>query len=367
MKKIFNRERVDNLTHSVSLGHSCVGHSCLARLDKLALVIDLHSRRQNKKLVECLFGLQSSSKYTVKCRPAGREECGGLYRSVVEIRLANKVANHPLMLVIHFAPTGKDRGVVRMELSPQHYAAAEITDLFIWLGRERRLGEYLYKGLRGAWVTTIHYALDVIGLKLHDYLISLSKVHDGKFNDLHGEQEGLRLGSTTLVLSAYEKANAPTLSDKKRYATAQIVLKKHQFEDFLRMELRLSPGKQELMLRNLSRLDNLVSRLAFYDRKLLQDGRLDPDFVQRLEHMPVPKARATFLPADILNGKAVSPSKKAAKKRVDKVMKEYRVELIDANAVWAYLPYVLKKLGILAQPKYWERDHRRKWLESRKK
>ncbi|MCL6358132.1 hypothetical protein EXT68_22180 [Pectobacterium parmentieri] len=363
MKKIFNRKRVDNLTHSVSLGHSCVGHSCLARLDKLALVIDLHSRRQNKKLVKRLFGLQSGSSYMVKCRPAGSEECGGLYRSVVEIRLANKVADHPLMLVIHFAPTGKDRGVVRMELSPQRYAAAEITDLFIWLGRKGRLGKYLYKGLRGAWVTTIHYALDVIELKLHDYLISLSKVHDGKFNDLHGEQEGLRLGSTTLVLSAYEKANAA----EERFATEQVELDEHQFEGFLRLELRLSPGKRKLMLGKLSQLDNLVSRLAFYDRKLLQDCRLDPDFVRRLEHMPVPKARATFSPADTLKGRAVSPSKKAAKKRVDKVMKEYRVELFDANTVWSHLPQVLEKLGILDQPQYWEFKQRLKWLESRKK
>ncbi|QWT40911.1 hypothetical protein [Dickeya dadantii] len=367
MKKILNRERVDNLTHSVSLGHSCVGHSCLARLDKLALVIDLHSRRQNKKLVKRLFGLQSGSHYMVKCRPAGSEECGGLYRSVVEIRLASKVAKHPLILAIHFAPTGKDRGVVRMELSPQHYAAAEITDLFIWLGRKGRLGKYLYKGLRGAWVTTIHYALDVMELKLHDYLISISKVHDGKFNDLHGEQEGLRLGSTALVLSAYEKVNAPTLSVEERCATAQLELNEHQFEGFLRLELRLSPGKQKLMLGNLSQLDNLVSRLAFYDRKLLQDCRLDPDFVQRLERVPVPKARATFLPADTLNGKAVSPSKKAAKKRVDKVMKEYRVELFEAKAVWSHLPQVLEKLGILDQPQYWEFKHRLKWLESRKK
>lgn len=48
-------------------------------------------------------------------------------------------------------------------------------------------------------------------------------------------------------------------------------------------------------------------------------------------------------------------------------MKEYRVALFDAEAIWDQLPPVLAKLGILAQPQYWGYGNRQKWLESREK
>lgn len=366
MKNMYDSKRVDSLKNAVRLMRNSTGNLCYAHIDKMSWVTDLGSV-QNKVLIERLNDLKSGSGYLIKCRPAGKKECDGLYRSVVEIRLADNGTAYPVLMMIYFSPTSKIRGVMRMEFSPQHYTPEQISGLFLWLGRKGRLGKYLYRGLRKAWVTTIHYALDVVGMKFHDYLIGLSKVHGGEYHDMNGPEEGLRLGSSTLVASAYAKVNAPSLSVEERYAAALLTLEESQLEHFLRLELRFSPGKQKLMLRNLSHMTNLVSRLAFWHRDMLEDKGLDPDFVRLLGEMPIPAARAKFKPANKLNGKAVSTTKQAAKKRVDKRMKKYRVPLFDAEAIWDRLPLVLDTLGILSQPQHWELKHRQKWLKSRGK
>ena len=133
-----NRERVDNLSGSVYLGRNTDGNRCYGRIDKLAWVMDLSDDSENAVLSGRLAGLRAGGNYIVRCRPAGKGECSGLYRSVVEIRLKSKSSHHPLMLVIYFAPTNTVRGSVRMEMSPQHYSAEQITGLFIWLGRKGR-------------------------------------------------------------------------------------------------------------------------------------------------------------------------------------------------------------------------------------
>ncbi len=368
MTQQFNRERVTSLLGKHPLNMNSAGQPMYGGLDKLACVTDMHGWKKNLELKQRLLGLVSSGDYLIKVRPAGRDECGGHYRWVVEIRLKAKSRKHPILLAIHFDPTSSQRGFQRMELSPQHYSAKQITDLFVWLGRKGRIGKYLYRGLRNAWITTIHYALDMVGMKLHDYLIRLVGARSGDFNDLHGEQEGLRLGSTTIVASIYEKADAPGVATERRYEQAVLLLDEQQFRRFLRLELRLSPGKKKLMLNNLLSMENLVSKLAFYDRNALVDSELEPDFSRLLrEYVPYPVARADYQPSATLNGKQVSSAKKAADKRVDKLMERYRVELFDSEAVWAMLPLVLEKLGILAQPQYWQFEHRQKWLQLRRK
>ncbi|HCB24575.1 MAG TPA: hypothetical protein DEP74_07210, partial [Citrobacter freundii] len=92
---------------------------------------------------------------------------------------------------------------------------------------------------------------------------------------------------------------------------------------------------------------------------------LDPDFAQRLALRSVPRARATFEPARSLNSRLASTTPKAARKRVDRVMVNYRVTLFDSAVIWDQLPAILAKLGLLAQPQYWIYRNRVKWLESR--
>ncbi|WP_444878360.1 hypothetical protein [Citrobacter koseri] len=224
MTQQFNRKRVTSLRDKTSLGVNGAGQSTHGSIDKIAWVTDMHVQEENQILRQRLFSLASGGRYLIKVRPAGKYECGGHYRWVVEIRLKAKSRKHPILLAIHFAPTSSQRGFQRMELSPQHYSAKQITDLFVWLGRKGRIGKYLYRGLRNAWITTIHYALDVVGMKIHDYLIRLVGARSGDFNDLHGEQEGLRLGSTTIVASIYEKADAPGVATERRYEQAVLLL-----------------------------------------------------------------------------------------------------------------------------------------------
>jgi hypothetical protein len=69
----------------------------------------------------------------------------------------------------------------------------------------------------------------------------------------------------------------------------------------------------------------------------------------------------------VLNGKVVSPTRKAALKRVTNVMKKHRVMLFDAEVIWQKLPLVIQKLGILDQPQYWSYRNRIKWLKKRDK
>ncbi|WKZ93958.1 hypothetical protein P0E69_08825 [Chimaeribacter arupi] len=368
MKQQVNRERVTSLTDKFPLGVNDAGQSLYGGIDKLACVTDMHDWQENQKLRQRLLGLVSDGLYLVKIRRVGKDEGGGHYRKVVEIRLKEKSTKHPVLLVIYFDPTNSKRGFQRTEISPQHYSSEQITNLFVWLGKRGRIGKYLYWGLRNAWITTIHYALDVVGMKLHDYLIGLASVQRGKFNDLHGEQEGLRLGSTTVVASVYEKVDAPEISTQKRYEQTVFVLDERQFRRFLRLELRLSPGKQKLMLNNLRNMENLIAKLAFYHREALADPKLEPNFARLLrEYVPYPVARAKYKPSETINGKQVSSTKKAADKRVDKLMARYRIQLFESETIWAMLPLVLDKLGILAQPQYWQYDLRLKWLQSRQK
>jgi hypothetical protein len=58
-------------------------------------------------------------------------------------------------------------------------------------------------------------------------------------------------------------------------------------------------------------MENLVSKLAFYDRNALVDSELEPDFSRLLrEYVPYPVARADYQPSATLNGKQVSSAKK---------------------------------------------------------
>lgn len=143
-------------------------------------------------------------------------------------------------------------------------------------------------------MTTIHYALDVVGMQFHDYLIGLKNAW-GEYYDLHGPEEGLRLGLSTLVASVYAKVNAPSLSVEERYAAALLTLEESQLEHFLRLELRFSPGKQKLMLRNLSHMTNLVSRLAFWHRDMLEDKGLDLISLNGSEKCPFQMPARSFV------------------------------------------------------------------------
>ncbi|EBZ9515402.1 hypothetical protein EH138_14505 [Salmonella enterica subsp. enterica serovar Eastbourne] len=374
-KKIVSQKRVDDLRQSAHVGATSFGHPMYARLDKLVFVSELGADG-NEALFARLFALKSRSRlpYRVEYHKAAKGECGDLYQSVVKIRIRDKPKEHPTALMIYFKPTSKQyggkrsitqRGAIRVELSPQHYTADELTQLLLWLGKKGRLGKYLYRALKEAWITRVDYALDIVDMRLSDFYISLARASTGEAYDSDNGMEGIRIGSpkSTLYVASYEKVDVSDLSDEERYQATLLELDFEQYREFLRLELRLSPEKGELPLERVNEMMNLPSRLVFYSKQLREDKRLDPALASLLDQgMSIPQAWREYTPSPVVHGEFVSTDKKQAKKRFNRLLARYEVELFDAEALWDKLPEVIEQLGMLGKPALWQLDIRKKWL-----
>lgn len=371
--KTVSWQRIDDLLRkSIFMRLTSLGHEIYSRLDKLAFVSDL-SEKDNEVLFNRLGEMKTTQIYSIKNRKASKGECGDLYYRVVEIRLTCKPKGHPVALVIHYRPTAKQqggpRGAVRMELSPQHYTAAELTALFLWLGKKERLGRYLYRALKKAWITDVHYALDIVGIRLSDYYLRLKGARSGEVFEPDNGMGGILIGSSESKrhASCYEKVDIVNSEDGGNNDQQTLLeLKYGQYRDFVRFELRLSPGKGALLLRHINKMENLLLLLELYSRELRKDKRLDPVLAVLLDKgMSITQAFDEHKPSTEVNGKSVSSARKQAGKRLGRLLKKYRVPLFDSEVIWDLLPLVLAKLGILAQPQLWELKHRLKWLTSR--
>lgn len=374
-KKKVSKQRVDNLRHSVSMGSTLLGQPMYARVDKLALVSELGADG-NETLFDRLFALKSRfcSPYRIKSHKAVKGECGDLYLNVAEIRVKDKPKGHPAALMIFFKPTSKQhggkqginqRGAIRMELSPQHYSADELTQLILWLGKKGRLGKYLYRVLKKAWITRVDYALDIIGMQLGDFYINLARASSGEIYDSDNGMGGIRIGSpkSTLYVAGYEKVDVSDLSEEERYHSTLVELEYKQCHEFLRLELRFSPEKGELLLGQINKMMNLPSRLTFYCNELREDKRLDPALASLLDKgMSIPQAWRKHVPSSVVNGESVSTAKKQAKKRFNRLLVKYEVELFNVEELWDDLPEVIERLGILGKPQYWQYENRIKCL-----
>lgn len=378
--KTVSRQRVDDLLRkSIFMRITVLGHEMYSRLDKLAFVTNLNEE-DNEVLFKRVGTIKSTPIYSIKNRKTSKGECGDLYHRALEVRLTSKPKGHPVALVIHYCPTAKQqggksgvtqRGAIRMELSPQHYTPAELTALFLWLGKKGRLGRFLYRALKKAWITDVHYALDIVGIRLSDYYLRLKRASTGEVFEPDNGMGGILIGSSESKrhASCYEKVDVVSNEDGGSYGQQTLLtLKYGQYRDFVRFELRLSPGKSEMLLKHINKMENLLSRLTFYSRELREDKRLDPALAVLLDKgMSISQAFGEHKPSAVVNGNRVSSTKKQASKRFDRLLKKYRVQLFDAEAIWDQLPLVLAKLGILALPQYWEYGNRQKWLESHEK
>ncbi|ECC8923449.1 hypothetical protein DUQ00_10185 [Salmonella bongori] len=376
MKKKVSAERVDDLMRSVFVGRSVLMDKLYARIDKLSFVSTLFEKAEKRMLWDRLTQLSTDDRYQIRKHKAGKNECSGLYRNVVEVRLNSCPEDYPLLMVIHFKPTAKnlrrpgndgmvyrERGAVRCEFSPQNYPSYEITRFILWLGEEAQLGDMIYQVLNKAWVTRVDYALDIVGMRLRDYYLRLSDVSTGEVYDSDNGMEGLRMGNANLIAACYEKVDVRDLSKREFSRASLLELDSREYRDFLRIELRLSPRKEDLRLRDIGNMANLIKRLAFYNTALREDKRLDPAFVALLDMgMGIPQARSGYKPSSVINGKAVSTNKKQALKRLERLLLKYQEELFDADKLWDKLPELISKLGIIGQPQYWSKKPRDKWL-----
>lgn len=359
MKRV-NKERIDCLAGSVAVGTTYDKKKMVARFDKLSFVSDLGAEKRGQ-LLDALFGVKTDSDYHVKSYGVRVKKPGclsAMYEQRLEIRDRNKPDVEQNIATIWFKRRGWVRGEFRWEMSPQHFSADDITRLIFWLADKRRLGEMMFDLLKQGWVTSIHYALDIYGMRLSDYLIGMKRCSKGEVRkDEHG-MEGIVLGHSSIVAAIYEKVDVRQLSKKDLRKATSVELKPGEYEEFLRIEMRFKPAKEEFKLGNIMSMVNLLKRLAFYDKAFLKDPKLDLKFVDALNTMVMPVAMEKHKVSRVVNGVKVSTSREAAKKRIRKLRDKYRVEVFNADKVWEELPWLIEKLGILGYPPRWEKKQR---------
>ena len=359
MKRV-NKQRVDCLAGSVSVGSTYDKKKMVARFDKLSFVSDLGDMNK-AQLRDALFRVKTDSHYLVKSyRVRVNESCGlsAMYRQRLEIQDLSKLDVEQNIAMIWFKRRGRVRGEFRLEMSPQHFSDKDITQLIFWLADKSRLGEMMFDLLNEGWLTSIHYALDIYGMRLSDYLIGMKRCSKGEVRKDENGMEGIVLGHSSKVASIYEKVDVRPLSKKDLVKVPCVKLQHNEYEEFLRIEMRFRPAKGELKLGDIKDMPNLLGHLAFYDKAFLIDPKLDPQFVKALDTMVMPVAMKKHKVSREIDGVKVSTARKAAMKRICKLRGKYRVDVFDADKVWKQLDVIIEKLGILGTPQFWNKKLR---------
>ncbi|KFK92926.1 MULTISPECIES: hypothetical protein, partial [unclassified Serratia (in: enterobacteria)] len=286
--------RTDIGLTSISAGYTIKKQKIKVRIDKLALVSDLASSKSKKILAEKLKELKGDDSYC--CKHKYNDHIHKQYHKVISVwKRGEKVK----MLRIEHEPIGSQKGYIRFELSPQHFAEGELNAMLTWLAQESGLGSLLYTLIFQAWVTRIDYAMDIIGAKLTDYHFGLKGAACGKKHKTDDDFGGLRLGSTesSLYLALYDKETPDgevMLAEKQR---AGIDVGMQAFTRFLRIEARYFPkGKKALMLKSLGNISNPLEHLVVYDRQLENDEKLNSEFKYLLNWITLPEAMSTTPP-----------------------------------------------------------------------
>ena len=367
MKKV-NTQRVDCLKASVAVGLTHKKQKMVARFDKLSIVSDLGIKKERKQLRNALFGIHSDIDYKVKfysSKVRERSSLSAMYEWSIEIQDNNKPDVAKNIVTIWFKSRWCKRGDFRLEMSPQHFTGKEITQLVLWLADESRLGDMVFEVLKKAWITSIHYALDIYGMRLGDYIIGMERCSKGEVRKDENGMEGIVLGHANTVAAIYEKVDVSEYSEKDLRKESYVMLNPGEYRKFLRIEMRFKPKKGALELGHLNNMVNLLERLAFYDKSFIDDPKLDPMFVAALDVKPMPLAMEEHKISPKINGVKVSISREAAKKRIRKVRDNYRVEVFDSHMVWLRLFDVIEKLGILGEPILWyEKPRKRRYSSS---
>ncbi|EMH6172193.1 hypothetical protein RCG03_06590 [Proteus mirabilis] len=349
MRKV-SIEQIDNLIRSVKLGKNRVGQKMVARFDKLAFVTTCEPKYL-ERIYKSLERVITNDVFQVKTYiPIG--DMGELYHSAIYIK--NKKKPHQYV-VIHYHPTGKGkRGEFRVEFSPQHFRKKELNALFMWLGSEPLLGEYLFKLLKSAWVTRIDYALDTYGLNIDDYFIHLKSASKGKVNKNSSDGGyGINLGSrnSEVYASVYTKCDVgDDISDiaEEVDELGNVLVDVEQYPKFLRIELRYQPKKQKLLLSKINNMTNLLEKVIFIDTKVISElSALVPDY----KELTLPEIKAYI--------KEKYPNK--VLKKFDRLLKKHNVSLINNKKLWGKLYLLIDKLGILGVPALWQKSLREEW------
>ena len=364
--------QLDNLNKSILASKVNDNYQLKHRFDKLSVVGNIQDN-ELAVFYNRLNQLKSDEHYIVKRRKYKDEDTKCFYFHQVSIISRYKKKQ---VLVINYMPTKidlkktpiyKGRGEIRMEVSPQHYSAEEMTQLFVHLGKKKWLGKYLYQLLKEAWITRIDYALDIYGLRLSDYHIGFKGVSVGKHYQNEGELQGQKLGShkSEHHLSCYEKLDVGDdlvslndLPDEELQIEIANCRDIQHYRQFLRLEVRYKPRNKWLLLWNLHNLHNLLERVQFYKKPLLAK-KGDLDWEALLSGRTLPELRQFI--------KDTYPDiSKTQLDRLGRRLKSNQVDIFNKDDLWCDLHLLIDKLGILGKPQYWQLKHRQKWLESQK-
>ncbi|WP_374448479.1 hypothetical protein [Providencia sp.] len=368
-----SKVQLDNLDKSIPASKVNDGYQMKHRFDKLSVVGNIQSN-ELAIFYNRLNQLKSDEDYIIKRGKSKGDGIKILYSQQVSIRSRY---NKKQVLVINYMPTKMDlkktpeyngRGEIRMEVSPQHYSAEDITQLIIYLGKKKRLGKYIYQLLKEAWITRIDYALDIYNMRLSDYHIGFLATRSGERYLNGGELQGQKLGSDKSEhhLSCYEKLDVGDdlvslneLPDEELQIEIANWCDIQHYRQFLRLEVRYKPKGKKLLLRNLHSLHNLLERVQFYKKPLLAK-KGDLEWEELLSGMTLPELRKYI--------KKLYP-KKEADRLIDCFLyslKSNQIDIFNKDDLWCDLHLLIDKLGILGKPQYWQLEHRQKWLKSQK-
>ncbi|MCS3434034.1 hypothetical protein [Klebsiella sp. BIGb0407] len=360
--------RLDNLGLSIPINDQSGNHPMTHRFDKLSVVGNVENIHL-EDLYDMLRRLKSDDFYCIR---HGKTTCQHIKELYCYQVVINSRINKKQVLVIYYKPTKKDfkaangyegRGAIRLEISPQHFLAEDITKLIVYLGKKNRLGKHIYQFMKKAWITRIDYALDIYSMRLSDCHIGFKASRDGKHYPNNGELQGLRLGSpeSEYHMACYEKLDVgddleslKALDDEKLEMIISNWCDNKDYRQFLRLEVRYKPKGKKLLLRELHNLHNLLERIQFYRKPLMIKG-LDLNYEELLSRLTLPELRIYIQDTNPYNAKSLL-------KQLDNSLKNNRVDVFNKDEIWCGLHLLIGKLGILGKPQYWGAENRKKWL-----
>lgn len=310
---------------SIYVGRCELGEKMKMRIDKLTLVSDMSSERENENFIKNIRKLKVDNNvfFTIHRIFTKKEHP---YKNTIIIRKKNK--NKNMLLRIDFSPYRKETGFIRLEFRPQHLNKRQLSELLIFLNQKTKTK--FVQLLNLAWITQLDIALDLYHKKLKDYIWGLTNASSYRsFNKPHG-LPGLRIGSNTsrLHFLCYEKIDIAGKTIK--CINDHINIDIDNYDYFLRIEARIRPKKKfpkdKVNLSFLEELENMKNPfigLKIYSLKLL--SKLNEDEVN------FQSSSLSILSSDsfLLKNKISRASRNNGR-----LIKKYETPLFDIDLIW---------------------------------
>ncbi|EPK7285794.1 hypothetical protein NLT72_004262 [Citrobacter farmeri] len=349
-----NRKNIElNISNEICC--SSYGHRMTMRADGITSVSRFHSEEEKEEFLqkfEYMLG-RRWKQYRFE-RKSTQNKAGKPHPYKYGLSVYRKGDDSPMLLHINWGPRHVKTGGIRFEFRPQHMDAKAMDHMLEWLSD--RLGAIFYRLLARSWVTRIDVALDVYGCKLNDYVWDLKGISAFKDHVNFKGLPGLNLGGKSeLRFNLYEKVYAGVLNsvglfnqcsevvlkDGKARQEQFIEINQEEFENFLRIEARIIPGRRSgswsVTLAELTELKNPFGRIVVYEGKL--KSVLVNDFIESSR----PKSNS----AKAWAKHAMSDVNSRMSRRLKRALVTHETELFNKSEVWAYWHSCVAALGTI--------------------